>query len=38
MDLDDLPKVRSTRDQVEATLSLLIQQHAQEINSLLSRS
>jgi GntR family transcriptional regulator len=26
MDLDDLPKVRSTRDQVEATLSWLIQQ------------
>ena len=26
MDLDDLPKVRSTRDQVEATLALLIQQ------------
>lgn len=26
MDLDDLPKVRSTRDQVEATLSRLIEQ------------
>lgn len=28
MDLDDLPKVRSTRDQVETTLSLLIQQQS----------
>ncbi len=26
MDLDDLPKVRSTRDQVEATLTRLIEQ------------